>query len=151
MTPARDVGLADKDGSTWSHFVTRFSGNDAVPGEPGAEDRPIQPLDMASRALRLLLDFHRAVATPTGSDRIYVSGSPAPRSATSDWAKLVRGAGLTALAALLEAVERGARLATGAGLEYRFTDHIGAFVDGRYFYGGTGNVGNLRAGMRFAF
>jgi hypothetical protein len=39
----------------------------------------------------------------------------------------------------------------GAGLEYRFTDHIGAFVDGRYFYGGTGNVGNLRAGMRFAF
>jgi hypothetical protein len=39
----------------------------------------------------------------------------------------------------------------GLGLEYRFTDHIGAFVDGRYFYGGTGNVGNLRAGMRFAF
>ena len=38
-----------------------------------------------------------------------------------------------------------------AGLEYRFTDHIGVFVDGRYFYGGTGNVGNLRAGMRFAF
>ena len=39
----------------------------------------------------------------------------------------------------------------GGGLEYRFTDHIGAFVDGRYFYGGPGNVGNLRAGMRFAF
>jgi hypothetical protein len=39
----------------------------------------------------------------------------------------------------------------GGGLEYRFTDHIGAFVDGRYFYGGTGNVGNLRAGLRFAF
>jgi hypothetical protein len=39
----------------------------------------------------------------------------------------------------------------GLGLEYRFTDHIGVFVDGRYFYGGTGNVGNLRAGMRFAF
>ena len=37
------------------------------------------------------------------------------------------------------------------GVEYRFTDHIGVFVDGRYFYGGTGNVGNLRAGMRFAF
>jgi hypothetical protein len=42
----------------------------------------------------------------------------------------------------------------GGGLEYRFTDHIGAFVDGRYFYGskdGFGNVANLRAGMRFAF
>ncbi len=42
----------------------------------------------------------------------------------------------------------------GGGLEYRFTDHIGIFVDGRYFYGtkdGFGNVANLRAGMRFAF
>ena len=41
-----------------------------------------------------------------------------------------------------------------AGLEYRFTDHIGIFVDGRYFYG-TRMVlamsANLRAGMRFAF
>ena len=54
VSPAGDVGLAERDGPTWSHFVTRFSGNDAVPGEPGAEDRPIQPLDMASRALRLL-------------------------------------------------------------------------------------------------
>ena len=47
VSPAGDVGLAERDGSTWSHFVTRFSGNDAIPGEPGAEDRPIQPLDMA--------------------------------------------------------------------------------------------------------
>ena len=41
----------------------------------------------------------------------------------------------------------------GGGLEYRFTDHIGVFVDGRYFYGNKdfGNVANLRAGMRFAF
>ena len=31
----------------------------------------------------------------------------------------------------------------GGGLEYRFTDHIGVFVDGRYFYGNEdfGNVG----------
>ena len=37
----------------------------------------------------------------------------------------------------------------GAGLEYRFTDHIGAFVDGRYFYGNKdfGNAANLRAGI----
>jgi len=41
----------------------------------------------------------------------------------------------------------------GGGLEYRFTDHIGIFVDGRYFYGNEdfGNVANVRAGMRFAF
>jgi hypothetical protein len=39
----------------------------------------------------------------------------------------------------------------GIGLEYRFTSHIGVFTDGRYVYGGPGNVANIRAGMRFAF
>jgi len=39
----------------------------------------------------------------------------------------------------------------GAGVEYRFTKNIGLFVDGRYFYGGSGNVGNIRSGLRFAF
>ncbi|CAN5740620.1 hypothetical protein BH09VER1_BH09VER1_10650 [soil metagenome] len=39
----------------------------------------------------------------------------------------------------------------GAGLEYRFTKNIGIFTDGRYYYGGTGNVADLRAGLRFAF
>lgn len=39
----------------------------------------------------------------------------------------------------------------GGGVEYRITKNIGLFVDGRYFYGGSGNVGNLRSGLRFAF
>lgn len=39
----------------------------------------------------------------------------------------------------------------GGGIEYRVTDHIGIFVDSRYFYGGTGNVANLRSGLRIAF
>ncbi len=39
----------------------------------------------------------------------------------------------------------------GGGLEYRITKNIGLFVDGRYFYGGSGNVANLRSGLRFAF
>jgi hypothetical protein len=39
----------------------------------------------------------------------------------------------------------------GGGLEYRVTKNIGLFADGRYFYGGVGNVGNFRAGLRFAF
>ena len=79
VSPAADVGLAEWEGPTWSHFVTQFSGNDAIPGEPGAEDRPIQPLDMATRALRLLLDFHRAVAARRAPAQVYVSGSPVPK------------------------------------------------------------------------
>ena len=39
----------------------------------------------------------------------------------------------------------------GAGIEYRITDHIGLFSDGRYYYGGSGNVANIRGGLRFAF
>jgi hypothetical protein len=39
----------------------------------------------------------------------------------------------------------------GGGLEYRVTRNIGIFVDARYFYGGVGNLANLRSGLRFAF
>lgn len=39
----------------------------------------------------------------------------------------------------------------GGGLEYRVTNNIGLFVDGRYFYGETGNLANIRSGLRFAF
>ncbi len=37
----------------------------------------------------------------------------------------------------------------GGGVEYRVTKNIGLFVDGRYFYGGSGNVANLRSGPSF--
>lgn len=39
----------------------------------------------------------------------------------------------------------------GVGLEYRLTNNIGLFSDGRYYYGGSGNVANVRGGVRFAF
>ncbi len=39
----------------------------------------------------------------------------------------------------------------GGGAEYRFTNNFGIFTDARYFYGGTGNVTNIRAGIRIAF
>ena len=39
----------------------------------------------------------------------------------------------------------------GVGLEYRITNNIGIFSDGRYFYGGSGNFANVRGGVRFAF
>ena len=39
----------------------------------------------------------------------------------------------------------------GGGVEYRFTKNIGVFVDGRYYYGGSGNVADIRSGLRFSF
>ena len=111
LEPTGDVGLAEHDGASWTSFVTRFSGNAALPGEPGAEDRVLTPLDVARRGLQLLADFHRGLAQPRAG--IFLSTSPVPGPAASDLGTILRAAGLTALAGLLEALERGSRLAGG--------------------------------------
>ena len=117
VSPAGDVGLADRDGDDWTHVVTRFSGNAQLPGEPGAEDRPLTPLDVASRAIGLLADFHRAGAVPRTRSGVFLSASPVPPASTSDVEPLIRGAGLTVAASLLEGLERVSRLADGATLD----------------------------------
>ncbi len=110
---SREVGLADADGP----FVTSFSTNDTLPGEPGAEDRPLQPLQVAARSLRLLWDFHRSLGPIAAPPQVYLSASPQPsRRRDADLATLVRGGGLTALAAVLETVERAVGLVGDARL-----------------------------------
>ena len=112
VVPTGNVGLADREGPAWTSFVTRFSGNDALPGEPGAEDRPLAPADVAGRGIRLLADFLGAAA-PARPGRVFLSASPSPGPGPGDLGGLLRGAGLTALAGLLEGVERASRLVTG--------------------------------------
>lgn len=134
VAPTGDVGLAERDGADWSHFVTTFSRNDALPGEPGAEDRPLRPLDIAARALRLLVDFHRSLGSTPGSAHVHLSGSPVPRSGRPDLETLIRGGGLIALATLLEATERAARIAGDATFAlptvHALADVLGAWRDG---------------------
>ena len=113
VVPTGDVGLADRTGGGWTSFVTRFSGNDALPGEPGAEDRVLTPLDVATRGIRLLADFLRSAAPPPDPGRVFLSASPTPGPVPSDLGPLLRGAGLAALAALLEGVDRMSRMAAG--------------------------------------
>ncbi len=132
--PTGDVGLAERDGEAWAHFVTRFSRNDALPGEPGAEDRPLRPLEVAVRAMRLLVDFHRSLGSSPGSLRVHLSSSPLPRPERPDLETLIRGGGLTALATLLAATERAARIATDSTLASStvqpFAGVLGAWRDG---------------------
>ncbi|MGH8913676.1 MAG: FAD-dependent oxidoreductase [Acidimicrobiia bacterium] len=129
VAPTGDVGLAEHDGATWSHFVTMFSRNDALPGEPGAEDLPLPPLDVAVRAMRLLVDFHRSLGSSPDSARVHLSSSPVPRPRRPDLETLIRGGGLTALATLLEATERAARIATDATLASSTVQALAAVLD----------------------
>ena len=129
LEPAGDVGLADWDGSAWSHFVTRFSSNRMLPGEPGAEDKQLGPLDVASRVVGLLVDFHEGLdLSPTGPTRPYLSVSPVPRTGTTTVETALRAGGLTALALLAEVLERASRAAGPVGLDAPALDALGVVV-----------------------
>ncbi len=129
VEPAGDVGLAEHDGGAWGHFVTRFSTNDQLPGEPGAEHLPLRPLDVAVRAVRLLLDFQTALAPTQPSPGPYLSSSPTPRvTAGSDAASLLQLGGLTGIAALLQVLERAARLNRDIGAQLPVLAPLGAVL-----------------------
>jgi uncharacterized protein with NAD-binding domain and iron-sulfur cluster len=148
VEPSGDVGLAERDGHSWSSFVTRFSVNDAVPGEPGAEHRPLRPVDVALRAVGLLSDFQASLAAsapapPAAPPRVHLSSSPRPDgraagAATADpasrLATLVRGGGLTAVAGALTLLERASSLtgdvAGDAALTQPLAALLGAWRDG---------------------
>lgn len=119
FAPSGDIGLVDRQGSTLTPFVTRFTGNDQLPGEPGAEDRPLGPFDVALRSLRLLADFHGVLCPPAPSAQVYLSASPRPRArpGSGDPARLLRAGGLTALAAMTEILERAGQVVGAVRLE----------------------------------
>ncbi|SES15875.1 NAD(P)-binding Rossmann-like domain-containing protein [Pedococcus cremeus] len=128
FVPAGAVGLADRHDGAWSHFVTQFSSNDALPGEPGAEDRRLTPVDVASRTVGLLMDFHRAVSAPGPPAEVYLSASPTPRPARSDLGALLRGTGLTGFAVALQGLTRAEQLASGAGPDEEVTRRLAALL-----------------------
>lgn len=119
FAPSGDIGLVDREGSTLTPFVTRFTGNDQLPGEPGAEDRPFGPFDVALRSLRLLADFHGVLSPSPPSGQVYLSASPRPRpgSGSGDPARLLRAGGLTALAAMTEILERAGQVVGASRVE----------------------------------
>jgi uncharacterized protein with NAD-binding domain and iron-sulfur cluster len=117
FAPSGDIGLVDRRGSTLTPFVTRFTGNDRLPGEPGAEDLPLGPFDVAVRSLRLLADFHGVLTPPTHSGQVYLSASPTPRPVPTEPARLLRAGGLTALATMTEILQRAAQAVGASGIE----------------------------------
>lgn len=110
FVPSGDIGLVDRHGSTLTPFVTRFTTDGREPGEPGAEDRPLRPVDVAVRALRLLADFHGLPGGAGPTQQVYLSTSPRPRRRAVDVGSLLGAAGLTSVATVAVALEQAARV-----------------------------------------
>ncbi len=108
LQPSGDVGLAEPGDGAWAHFVTRITTNDLLPGEPGAEDLPLSPIEVARRSIGLLLDFHRSEAWRDPLGGVVLSARPEPPrpGAGSGLEVAARTAGLTALAVALEVATR---------------------------------------------
>jgi len=142
VEPSGDVGLADRTGDSWGSFVTRFSVNDALPGEPGAEDRPLRPVDVALRAVGLLADFQASLAASAGAaaapgsgspPRVHLSASPRPDGETASaqadrLAALVRGGGLTAVAGALTLLHRASTLSGDLGATTALVQPVAAVL-----------------------
>lgn len=129
--PAPDVGLADVTDGSWTHFVTRFTTNDRIPGEPGAADAPLRPIDVVLRSLRLLVDFHRDVGGRRTAG-VYLSTSRVPRVGPSSANLLMRTGAYTALGALLVTLERAGQAANlvPPALAGPVVEAVGAWRDG---------------------
>jgi uncharacterized protein with NAD-binding domain and iron-sulfur cluster len=110
VAPSGDVGLVDLYGpSAPEPFVTRFRPDGRLPGEPGAEDRPLRPVDVAVRGLRLLADFHGVMQGVPEPSEVYLSTTPQPQRAPfPDPTILLRAGALTSLAGLTVVLERAA-------------------------------------------
>lgn len=99
LTPAEELGMADRFGDDWLIWSGKFSRTPELPGEPGATGRELTVVEFAARTLQLLLDFAESLSAATGKD-LTLSVSPQPESA--DWIAAVRRAALATLAALIE-------------------------------------------------
>ncbi len=104
IAPAPSVGLEDRHGDDWRHWLGRFAPNDLEPGEPDGRVVPASTVEFALRGLQLVLDVLDSLpvtgaAVPAG--RVVLTASAAPPAPPSD--TLTAGAQLVLRAALLEA------------------------------------------------
>ena len=79
MLPAETVGLEERRGDGWHHWLGQFSRNDLVPGEPDANGREFGAADFLRRALRLVMDFLESLPDDRlGSGEVVLSASSEP-------------------------------------------------------------------------
>ncbi len=103
------IGLGELHGTEWLPWIASFSEDDEGPGSPAATSAPMTTTEFTRRGLSLLRDF--VVSLPAGSDQLPSGPAlvittdpvpPRPRPTTEAADRLVRDAGLLALAGALE-------------------------------------------------
>ncbi len=116
MQPAPNIGLEDRHGDDWGHWLARFAPNDLEPGDPHGCTQPASLADFALRALQLVVDFVESLADADGpampTGRLVLSSSADPPSSIAEI--LARGARLAAPAALLEVTRLARGMVDGA-------------------------------------
>jgi|RhiMetdeSRZDD1v2_1073273.scaffolds.fasta_scaffold04640_12 uncharacterized protein with NAD-binding domain and iron-sulfur cluster len=101
MIPSQTVGLEDRRGDGWHHWLGQFTPNDLLPGEPDGAGRELTLVDTLRRALQLITDFLDSLPDDRlGSGRVTLSGSPEVPAGPNP---LVTGFRASVLAAILEA------------------------------------------------
>ncbi len=104
LRPAAHIGIEDRHGDTWDHWLARFTLNAREPGAPLDVRNAPTLAQYVQRALRMILDFVDALPEPApaaGSAGVVLSASAQPP--TSIVATLAAGARVLLPAALLEA------------------------------------------------
>ncbi|HJR90037.1 MAG TPA: NAD(P)-binding protein, partial [Aeromicrobium sp.] len=101
--PAADVGLEDRFGTDWRHWLGTFAANDLDPGDPiGPDGVPAPPdiADITRSGVQLIIDFVNSLPT-VGDTPARLDLTPS-RSAPVRVDPLVEGTYLAIVASLLE-------------------------------------------------
>ncbi len=93
FVPSSDIGMEDRYGDAWHHWIGHFSPNDGVPGEPDGLDPSPGPGELLGRAARLLGDFVESFEPEPASVELRSGPAAAPRRPASAAAASVLAAG----------------------------------------------------------
>jgi uncharacterized protein with NAD-binding domain and iron-sulfur cluster len=125
IAPAPAVGLEDRHGGDWRHWLARFAPNDLEPGEPNGRVVPATPLKFAVRGLELVLDVldsltEAGTAVLPGGVVLSASADPPPARPT---AARTTGVRLVLRAVLLEVTRLACETVGRADLGTGELDH----------------------------
>ena len=97
MIPARALGLEDRRGDGWAHWIGEFSTNHRTPGSPQATGREATAVEILRRAFTLVADFVASLPAPgEGSGRSDALASGVVALASALAFESIRGRGVVA-------------------------------------------------------